>query len=160
MAASNLNRVVLTANLTKDPDLRSTPGGTSVCFLRGVGASTRPAALAAIAGLIGESAGRRLRAGTIRVDNGFFTGWQRRSNIPRAGRPYARAMHNQPKTSATLSPLFIEEERFLALAPTGLAAASRALPFAYEADSLPVAESSALPSGLSEVMEALADGGG
>ena len=65
MAASNLNRVVLTANLTKDPDLRSTPGGTSVCFLRGVGASTRPAALAAIAGLIGESAGRRLRAGTI-----------------------------------------------------------------------------------------------
>jgi hypothetical protein len=69
-------------------------------------------------------------------------------------------MHNQPKTSATLSPLFIEEERFLALAPTGLAAASRALPFAYEADSLPVAESSALPSGLSEVMEALADGGG
>ena len=110
--------------------------------------------------LIGESAGRRLRAGTIREGNGFFTGWQRRSNIPRAGRPYARAMHNQPKTSATLSPLFIEEERFLALAPTGLAAASRALPFAYEADSLPVAESSALPSGLSEVMEALADGGG
>ena len=69
-------------------------------------------------------------------------------------------MHNQPKTSATLSPLFIEEERFPALTPTELGAASRALPFAYEADSLPVAESRALLSGLSEVMEALADGGG
>jgi single-stranded DNA-binding protein len=57
MAASNLNRVVLTANLTKDPDLRSTPGGTSVCFLRGVGASTRPAALAAIARSSGSRPG-------------------------------------------------------------------------------------------------------
>jgi single-strand DNA-binding protein len=34
MGASNLNRVVLTANLTKDPELRSTQGGTSVCSLR------------------------------------------------------------------------------------------------------------------------------
>jgi single-strand DNA-binding protein len=40
MAASNLNRVVLTANLTKDPELRSTPGGTSVCSLR-VACNTR-----------------------------------------------------------------------------------------------------------------------
>ena len=29
MAASNLNRVVLTGNLTADPDLRSLPSGTS-----------------------------------------------------------------------------------------------------------------------------------
>ena len=34
MAASNINRVVLTGNLTKDPELRSTPSGTSVCKLR------------------------------------------------------------------------------------------------------------------------------
>jgi single-strand DNA-binding protein len=34
MAATNLNRVVITGNLTKDPELRSTPGGTAVCKLR------------------------------------------------------------------------------------------------------------------------------
>ena len=34
MAASNINVVVITGNLTRDPELRSTPGGTSVCELR------------------------------------------------------------------------------------------------------------------------------
>lgn len=34
MAASNINIVVITGNLTRDPELRSTPGGTSVCKLR------------------------------------------------------------------------------------------------------------------------------
>ncbi len=34
MAATNINRVVLTGNLTRDPELRSTPNGTSVCKLR------------------------------------------------------------------------------------------------------------------------------
>lgn len=34
MAASNINVVVITGNLTKDPELRSTGGGTSVCELR------------------------------------------------------------------------------------------------------------------------------
>jgi single-strand DNA-binding protein len=34
VAASNINVVVITGNLTKDPDLRSTPGGTPVCKLR------------------------------------------------------------------------------------------------------------------------------
>jgi single-strand DNA-binding protein len=34
MAASNINRVVLTGNLTSDPDLRSLNSGTSVCRLR------------------------------------------------------------------------------------------------------------------------------
>lgn len=34
MAASNINRVVLTGNLTKDPELRSLPSGTAVCKLR------------------------------------------------------------------------------------------------------------------------------
>jgi single-strand DNA-binding protein len=34
MAATNINRVVMTGNLTRDPELRSTPGGTSVCSLR------------------------------------------------------------------------------------------------------------------------------
>src|SRR2546430_14670865 len=34
MAATNINRVVLTGNLTRDPELRSTPSGTSVCSLR------------------------------------------------------------------------------------------------------------------------------
>jgi single-strand DNA-binding protein len=34
MAASNINRVILTGNLTRDPELRNTPSGTSVCSLR------------------------------------------------------------------------------------------------------------------------------
>jgi single-strand DNA-binding protein len=34
MAGTNINRVVLTGNLTKDPELRSTSSGTSVCSLR------------------------------------------------------------------------------------------------------------------------------
>ena len=34
MAATNINRVVISGNLTRDPELRSTPGGTSVCSLR------------------------------------------------------------------------------------------------------------------------------
>ena len=34
MATSNINRVVLTGNLTADPELRSLPSGTSVCRLR------------------------------------------------------------------------------------------------------------------------------
>jgi single-strand DNA-binding protein len=34
MAASNINRVLVTGNLTRDPELRSTPNGTSVCKLR------------------------------------------------------------------------------------------------------------------------------
>lgn len=34
MAASSVNVVVITGNLTRDPELRSTPGGTSVCKLR------------------------------------------------------------------------------------------------------------------------------
>lgn len=34
MAASNINVVVITGNLTQDPELRSTGGGTSVCELR------------------------------------------------------------------------------------------------------------------------------
>ena len=31
---ANINRVVLVGNLTKDPELRHTPGGTAVCSLR------------------------------------------------------------------------------------------------------------------------------
>ena len=34
MAASNINRVVLTGNLTRDPELRSLPSGMAVCSLR------------------------------------------------------------------------------------------------------------------------------
>ena len=34
MAGSNINVVAITGNLTKDPELRSTPSGTSVCKLR------------------------------------------------------------------------------------------------------------------------------
>jgi single-strand DNA-binding protein len=40
MAASNINRVVLTGNLTRDPELRSLPSGNSVCSLR-VAVNTR-----------------------------------------------------------------------------------------------------------------------
>ena len=40
MAASNINRVVLTGNLTFDPELRSLPSGMSVCKLR-VAVNTR-----------------------------------------------------------------------------------------------------------------------
>jgi single-strand DNA-binding protein len=34
MAATNINRVIITGNLTRDPDLRSLPTGMSVCSLR------------------------------------------------------------------------------------------------------------------------------
>jgi single-strand DNA-binding protein len=40
VAASNINRVILTGNLTFDPELRSLPSGTSVCKLR-VAVNTR-----------------------------------------------------------------------------------------------------------------------
>jgi single-strand DNA-binding protein len=34
MAATNINRVILTGNLTRDPELRNTSSGTAVCSLR------------------------------------------------------------------------------------------------------------------------------
>jgi single-strand DNA-binding protein len=34
MAASNINRVIITGNLTRDPELRSLQSGTQVCKLR------------------------------------------------------------------------------------------------------------------------------
>ncbi|MGO9794028.1 MAG: single-stranded DNA-binding protein [Solirubrobacteraceae bacterium] len=37
---TNINRVVMTGNLTRDPELRSLPGGTAVCRLR-VASNTR-----------------------------------------------------------------------------------------------------------------------
>jgi single-strand DNA-binding protein len=40
MAATNINRVVLTGNLTRDPELRSTASGMSVCSLR-IASNTR-----------------------------------------------------------------------------------------------------------------------
>lgn len=40
MAATNINRWVGTGNLTRDPELRSLPSGTSVCELR-IGCNTR-----------------------------------------------------------------------------------------------------------------------
>jgi single-strand DNA-binding protein len=40
VAATNINRVVLTGNLTRDPELRSTQSGTPVCSLR-VACNTR-----------------------------------------------------------------------------------------------------------------------
>jgi single-strand DNA-binding protein len=40
MASTNLNRVIITGNLTRDPELRTTPSGTSVCSLR-VACNTR-----------------------------------------------------------------------------------------------------------------------
>ena len=40
MAATNINRVIITGNLTRDPELRHTGGGTAVCSLR-VAVNTR-----------------------------------------------------------------------------------------------------------------------
>ncbi|HXB66450.1 MAG TPA: single-stranded DNA-binding protein [Solirubrobacteraceae bacterium] len=40
MAATNINRVVMTGNLTRDPELRSLPSGMSVCKL-GIACNTR-----------------------------------------------------------------------------------------------------------------------
>lgn len=40
MAATNINRVVMTGNLTRDPELRSLPSGMSVCSLR-IASNTR-----------------------------------------------------------------------------------------------------------------------
>jgi single-strand DNA-binding protein len=40
VSTTNINRVTLTGNLTRDPELRSTPSGTSVCSLR-IASNTR-----------------------------------------------------------------------------------------------------------------------
>jgi single-strand DNA-binding protein len=40
VAATNINRVILTGNLTRDPELRSTSSGLSVCSLR-IASNTR-----------------------------------------------------------------------------------------------------------------------
>ncbi|MSX01650.1 MAG: single-stranded DNA-binding protein [Actinobacteria bacterium] len=40
MAASNINRVIITGNLTSDPELRALPSGSSLCKLR-VACNTR-----------------------------------------------------------------------------------------------------------------------
>jgi single-strand DNA-binding protein len=40
VAATNINRVILTGNLTRDPELRSLPSGMSVCSMR-VACNTR-----------------------------------------------------------------------------------------------------------------------
>jgi single-strand DNA-binding protein len=40
MASTNLNRVIITGNLTRDPELRSLPSGMAVCSLR-VAVNTR-----------------------------------------------------------------------------------------------------------------------
>jgi single-strand DNA-binding protein len=40
VAATNINRVVMTGNLTRDPELRSLPSGMSVCSLR-IASNTR-----------------------------------------------------------------------------------------------------------------------
>ncbi len=40
MSQANVNRVVLTGNLTRDPELRNTPSGTPVCSLR-IASNTR-----------------------------------------------------------------------------------------------------------------------
>jgi len=40
VAASNINRVIITGNLTADPELRALPSGSSVCKLR-VAVNTR-----------------------------------------------------------------------------------------------------------------------
>ena len=40
MSATNINRVTLTGNLTRDPELRSTPSGTAVCSMR-IASNTR-----------------------------------------------------------------------------------------------------------------------
>jgi len=40
VSATNINRVTLTGNLTRDPELRATPSGTSVCSMR-IASNTR-----------------------------------------------------------------------------------------------------------------------
>ena len=40
MSATNINRVVITGNLTRDPELRATTNGTSVCSMR-IASNTR-----------------------------------------------------------------------------------------------------------------------
>jgi len=34
VAATNINRVIITGNLTRDPEMRSTPNGANICGLR------------------------------------------------------------------------------------------------------------------------------
>lgn len=89
-----------------------------------------------------------------------FTARQRQGNTGRAERSYARHMNDQLKGSGCLSPLFVEEERPLPLTLPELRAASRAMAFAYDTDTMPVVEANALISAHFKVKEALADGRG
>jgi single-strand DNA-binding protein len=75
MPTTNINRIVLTGNLTRDPELRSTPDGTAVCRLRIASSSRRRHATTGewtdkpnyfdvtVFGAPGENAARYLTAG-------------------------------------------------------------------------------------------------
>jgi primosomal replication protein N len=100
MATSNINRVVLTGNLTRDPVLRNTNSGTPVCGLR-IASNTRRKTSSGewidkanylnvtVWGALGENSHRFLARGRpVAIDGSDSTvGIHRRSQL---GQLYAR----------------------------------------------------------------------
>jgi hypothetical protein len=100
MATSNINRVVLTGNLTRDPVLRNTNSGTPVCGLR-IASNTRRKTSSGewvdtpnylnvtVRGALGETCHRFLAKGRpVAIDgNDSTVGARRRSQL---GQRYAR----------------------------------------------------------------------
>ena len=107
MSQVNINRVVLTGNLTADPELRSLPSGTSVCKLR-VACNTRRKDSASgeyvdkpnyfdvtVWGAQGENAARYLTKGRGVAIDGRLE-WREWGNRRRLQAPGDRDHHRQP----------------------------------------------------------------
>ena len=96
MAATNINVVVLTGNLTRDPELRSLPSGMSVCSLRIASNTRRKAPVRRVGGQaellrrdrLGRP-GRELRALPLQGPPGRARRPPRVARVADAGRPEA-----------------------------------------------------------------------
>jgi single-strand DNA-binding protein len=129
MAATNINRVVMTGNLTADPELRSTANGTSVCHLR-LACNTRRKDNASgewidkpnyfnvtVWGAQGESAARYLAKGRpVAIDGRLeWREWETQTGEKRQG-----------------TEIIADSVQFLGGRPDGASQASEAMPAAEE----------------------------
>ena len=109
MAATNINVVVLTGNLTRDPELRSLPSGMSVCSLRIASNTRRKDQVRRVGGQaqllrrhrLGRP-GRELRALPLQGPPGRARRPPRVARVAGAGRPRsARASRSSPTPSSS-----------------------------------------------------------
>ena len=115
MAATHINRVVLTGNLTRDPELRSLPSGISVCSLR-VASNTRRKSAdgewvdkpnyfdVTVWGTQGENCGRFLAKGSALAVDGRLE-WREFETRERteSGRP-SRSLPSACSSSVAIKP--------------------------------------------------------